>query len=263
MAQDREFFSASKSKLKSLVFEIFSLKLYKSYVWEAWFLWEKKEKEQLWIACTEEIDTCARKGKEGLCGLRTSPKRAYMFRNTHAKAAHPIKLWRGETFHSLTETWIVMQKAHWQLMCASAGSVCPESGPAGRGQPLRLPREGEWLVPRDGWDCWTSPSGTGVSSLAPAVSSHWTRGWDFNHKELFLSVMGSTCKKGGSKDLSSSRWIATHLVNQLIKCNEYPALGKPRGPTVPYTVNFPHCPHLTLLCSGFALFLLCYLWSEY
>lgn len=203
---------------------------------------KKKKNKRLWIACSEEIDTCACKGKEGFCRLRASPKQAYMFRNTHARAAHPIKSWSGETFHSLTETWIVMQKAHWQLMCASAGSVCPESGPAGGGQPLRLPREGERLVLQDGWDRWTSPSNTGVSSLAPAASSHWTRG-DFNHKELFLCVTGSSCKKGGSKDLSSSRWIATHLVNQLIKCNEYPAVGKPRGLTVPYTVNF----HIVLI----------------
>lgn len=27
-----------------------------------------------------------------------------------------------------------------------------------------------------------------------------------------------------------------------------------RGLAVPYTVNFPRCPHLTLLCSGFSFF---------
>lgn len=32
-----------------------------------------------------------------------------------------------------------------------------------------------------------------------------------------------------------------------------------RGLRIPYTVNFPHCPHLTLLCSGFSIIFFCYI----
>lgn len=116
--------------------------------------------------------------------------------------------------------------------------------------------QGEWCTPRPsrwgtvlwgGWGGWCGRAGvaTGVVGLShrspawpPAPSSRWTQK-DFSCKALFLSGKGSACKEGGSKDLSSSRWIATHLVNQLIKCNEYPALGKP--------TERPHSP----LCCGF------------
>ena len=52
--------------------------------------------------------------------MRASPKRAYMFRTTHATAARPIKTWSGKTPQSLTETWVGVRKARCQLMCALA-----------------------------------------------------------------------------------------------------------------------------------------------
>lgn len=75
------------------------------------------------------------------------------------------------------------------------------------GMDPHLPQEGEWWVLWGGGGSWTSPLGVGkLCCLSPAwPQQHPPAGHeDFSCEEL-LSLMRSTCKKGGSKDLSSSR----------------------------------------------------------
>lgn len=157
------FFRHPRANGRVLVFEIFRLEQYKSYVGlRLCFLWGKKIK--LWITCTEVIDTCACKGKEGFRRWRASRKRADVFRNTHARAAWPIKTWSGETSQSLTETRAGVQKGRCRRICALAGAVCPPSDPAGGRRPLGLPREGEWSVLWGGRDGGSSPLSVGGSA---------------------------------------------------------------------------------------------------
>lgn len=122
-----------------------------------------------------------------------------MSRNTHAAAVCPIETWSGQTLQSLTETWGGTQKAHChltRLLWHSWGGMDPH-----------LPQEGEWWVLWGGGGSWTSHLGVGkLCCLSPAwPQQHPPAGHgDFSCEEL-LSLMRSTCKKGGSKDLSSSR----------------------------------------------------------
>lgn len=142
----------------------------------------------------------------------------------------------------------------WQERCAL--NQARRVGDSPSGCPQRV----------SGWSCRVDeavgPLPPGVGGLCcqspawpPAASSRWTQG-DVSHKELPLSVRGSAWKTGGSKDLSSSRWIATHLVNQLIKCNEYSALGKPsETPPSPLYREFPTLSSFNLAVQWLLFFI--------
>lgn len=123
--------------------------------------------------------------------------------------------WSGDT----SESHGVAHRKHCQLMCLlwhSVGAQTPSCPRRVRGGL----HETAGPVPL----AW----GNLAAHLQPGLQQHPpARHGDFSCKELFLSLKKNACKKGGSKDLSSSRWIATHLFNQLIKYNEYAALGKP------------------------------------
>lgn len=257
MAQGGEFFPALKSKLKS--FSICDL--------EAWTVQVKCRSEAvLSPEKKKSFDLLVLKLSIPVCGRVKRPFAGWGLPgqgNVCATAVGPTKTWSGETPQSLTETWTDVQKAHGQLMWALAGAVCSELGLAGGGWPLRLHWEGKWWVcgvrfwlDISSWCdelCHQSPAGT------PAASSCCKRG-DFSCKELFLSVRGALAMKGGSKDLSSSRWIATHLVNQLIKCNEYPALGKPsERPHNPLYREFPTSSSFNLAVQWLFYFFFCYI----
>lgn len=123
--------------------------------------------------------------------------KANMSRGTDATAACPVETWSGETPQSLTEPWGGTQKAHCQLMCLLWHSV--------GGWTLRLPQG------TIGWFCGVDEIAgplplvweNHAAGLQPGLQQHPPAGHrDFSCKELFLSVMRSACKKGGSKDLS-------------------------------------------------------------
>lgn len=197
------------------------------------------EKKKLSVACIEVTDTCLCKG--GLCKLRASPKKASVLRNAHATAVSSNKT-VSQKYELACRKHAATLGVLWQEWCA------PSQAKQVGGDPVVCPRKASGQSCGVDGDSWASVPDMGELCHQPpawplAASSHWT--WrNFKLQWTFLV----SCKKGGSKTLSSSRWIATHLVNQLINCNEYPALGKPSvRPHSP--MNFPQCPRLTLLGS--------------